>query len=150
MGAWALIGVAGLVAAWRLPVALFPDVVFPVIVVGIDAPGTPAASVERQWTVPVERRLLALHDRDTVTSTTFAGRAMITVPFDVGLSLDTAEGRVRAALTGLPVSAPNHLSIQRVDVNETPIAIACFRSRSVSGPARSCARQWRYPSSAGC
>src|SRR3974390_2553489 len=33
IGAWLLIAAAGLVAAWKLPVALFPDIVFPVVVV---------------------------------------------------------------------------------------------------------------------
>jgi multidrug efflux pump subunit AcrB len=122
VGAWLLISASGLLAAWHLPVALFPDIVFPVIVVVIDAPGKPAASVERELTVPVEQRLIRLRDRGAVASTTTLGRAFVTVPFDVGLSLDTAEQRVRGALAGLELPDPNRIAIQRVDVNESPIA----------------------------
>jgi len=136
IGAWLLISAAGLLAAWRLPVALFPDIVFPVIVVAIDAPGMPAVAVQRTLAAPVERRLMRLRDRDAVTSITTAGRAVVTVPFDVGLSLDAAEQRVRAALSGLDVAESSRITIQRVDVNESPIATyALTPAAGASDPA---------------
>jgi multidrug efflux pump subunit AcrB len=130
IGLWLLIGASGLLAAWRLPIALFPDIVFPVIVVTIDAPGKPAETIERELTGPVEQRLIGLRDRDAVTSTTTPGRAYITVPFNVGLNLDMADKRVKGALTGLEFPDPDRIRIQRVDMNETPIATYAITLRA--------------------
>jgi multidrug efflux pump subunit AcrB len=122
IGAWLLITASGLLAAWHLPVALFPDIVFPVIAVAIEAPGDSAETVGRELTGQVEQRLLRLRDRGKLMSTTTPGRAVITVPFDVGLSLDAAEQRVRTALHGLALPGSTRLAIQRIDLNESPIA----------------------------
>jgi multidrug efflux pump subunit AcrB len=122
IAAWLLISVSGLLAAWRLPVALFPDIVFPVIAVAIDAPDRPAASSSGDLAAAVEKRLLSLHDRGEVMSEAAAGRTVLTIPFDVGLSLDEAERRVRNALRGLAPRVPQRLVIRRIDLNESPIA----------------------------
>jgi multidrug efflux pump subunit AcrB len=136
LAVWLLITVSGLLAAWRLPVALFPDIVFPVIVVAIEAPGQPAAAVERALAVPVEARLLPLHDRSALTATTAPGRVLVTVPFDVGISLEAAETRVRAALTPLALPPGPHVVIQRVDLNESPIVTyAVTRADGETAPA---------------
>jgi len=139
IAAWALIGVAGMVAAWRLPVAMFPDIVFPVIVVAADAPQLPADAVERMLTLPVEQRLQRLADRGPLTIATRAGQALATVQFDVGITLETAEARVRAALADLRLPSGATLAIHRVDLNETPVvtyALAPRAGATTAGVAR--------------
>jgi multidrug efflux pump subunit AcrB len=118
---WLLIGVSGVLAAWRLPIALFPDIAAPVILVTITAPGQPAETVERELTIPVEQRLFGLSNRGHITSSTAPGAAAVTVPFDIGLSPSTAEIRVRAALRGLTLPASSQIDIRRIDLDETPI-----------------------------
>lgn len=122
IGVWLLISASGLVAAWRLPVALFPDIVFPVIAIELDGPDGAGGSGEGDLAVRVERRLLGLRDRDALMSTSTPGHVVLTVPFAVGISLDAAEKRVKDVLNGLAVRDPRQLSIHRIDLNESPIA----------------------------
>ncbi len=121
IGAWLLIAVGGSLAAWTLPIALFPDIVFPVIVVSVAADGLPVEAVERDVTVPIERRLLAVGDRGVITSTSTAQHALLTVPFNVGVSMEDAAGRVRSVLLGVPLPPAATWTISRVDLNESPI-----------------------------
>ena len=127
VGIWCTIGALGLLAARRMPIALFPDIEFPVIAVDVEVPRSstsPAAGAPgllRDVTYPLERRLLPLGDRGAITSTSTATAASVVVPFDVGIRLDVAEQRVRKALAGLPLPASAHLGIHRIDLNESPI-----------------------------
>ena len=137
VAAWLLIGVSGVLAAWRLPTALFPDIAAPVVLITISAPGQPAETVERELTIPVEQRLFGVRNRGHIISSTAPGAASVTVPFDIGLSLSTAEIRVRAALHGLTLPASSRLEIRRVDLDETPIVTyAVTPLDRASAPAR--------------
>ena len=118
---WLLIGIAGLVAAWRLPIAMFPDIVFPVIVVVADAPGVAGDDDARDVTAPLEKRLLGVAGRGPLTVTTRPGEVIATVPFDVGITLDEARGRVRAALADLRLPGNAALTIRPIDLNEAPV-----------------------------
>jgi len=129
IGLWLLIGVCGLLAAWRLPVAMFPDIVFPVVVVTVDAPGRAPGDVEGDIAVPVETRLLGLPGRGPLTLTSTAGRAVASVPFEVGIGLPAAEERVRAALAHLAVPDGALLAIQRIDLNEVPVVTYALAPR---------------------
>jgi multidrug efflux pump subunit AcrB len=120
--AWLLVGVSGLIAGWRLPIALFPDIAAPVVVVTIAAPGQSTETVERDLTVVIEQRLFGIRNRGHITSTTSPGEAAVTVPFDIGLSPSTAEIRVRAALRGLTLPPTARLEIHPIDLDESPIA----------------------------
>jgi len=98
-----LITVAGLLAASQLPIARFPYIVFPVIAASIDVLGRPREAVDRDLTIPVEARLFRLGYRSAVMSMATDRGSLVTGPFNVELSLNQAETRVRHALAGLPV-----------------------------------------------
>lgn len=132
MGLWLLIAAGGVVAAWRLPVAMFPDIVFPVVVVVVDAPGMAADVVERDLAVPVERRLLAVAGRGPLTVTTTAGQTIATAQFAVGIGLDTAEQRVRTALADLALVDGARLKVRRVDLNEAPVVTYAVAPRAAA------------------
>jgi multidrug efflux pump subunit AcrB len=133
IGAWLLIGAGGLLAAWHLPVAMFPDIAFPVVIVVADAPGRAAGSVERELTVPVERRLLKLAARGPLMSTTTDGRAVATVQFEIGVDLKAAERQVRAALADLALPEGARLAIRRIDLNEAPVVTYVVAPRDPAG-----------------
>ncbi len=138
IAAWLLVGVAGLVAAWRLPVAMFPDIVFPVIVVVAEAPGLAGDAVARDVTVPLERRLLGVAGRGPLTVAERPGEVVATVPFDVGITLDAARDRVRAALADLRLPGNAALTIRPIDLNEAPVvtyAIAPLGPAAAAGAA---------------
>ncbi len=130
---WLAVVICGLAAAWRLPLAMFPDIVFPVVVVVADAPGLGVESVEREITLPIEQRLLAIPGRSPLALTTVAGQAVATVRFEVGISLAEAEQRVRAALKGLVLPERTRWEIRPVDVNEVPVVTYAV---APSDPAR--------------
>jgi len=129
---WLVLGACGLLAAWRMPLAMFPDIVFPIVVVVADAPGTEARALERDLAVPIERRLVGLDGRGPLTITTTAGRIVATVRFEVGISLAGAEDRVRTALAGLPLPAGAHLAIERIDLNEVPVVTYAVAPRDAA------------------
>ncbi len=133
--AWILIGACGLFAALRLPVAMFPDIVFPVVVVVAEAPGKTAEAMERDVTEPVERRLMALTGRKPVVFSTTAGRALASVQFEVGISLQAAQERVRGALAGLALGPGIRLQAHPVDLNEVPVVTYAVAARGSAGIA---------------
>ena len=65
-----LLAAAGLLAAARLPLAIFPSVTFPVIKVIAGVGDEPAATMMPSVTRPLEQEILAVPDIRTVRSTT--------------------------------------------------------------------------------
>ena len=88
---WVLVALAGAVAYGQLPLALFPDVTFPLVVITADAPGLAAAEAEQAITLPVERRVQGLRDLKRLESTTSPGKAVIAAEFEVGVTLREAQ-----------------------------------------------------------
>jgi multidrug efflux pump subunit AcrB len=129
---WLLIAACGAFAAWRLPVALFPDVVFPVIVVTAQTPEYSPANVEREVTVPLEQRLLGIAGRGALTASSNPTLAVLTVPFDFGITMEVAEQRVRSALSTVSLPPHTELAIRRVNLNESPVVIYAITDPSIS------------------
>ncbi|MFL5507647.1 MAG: efflux RND transporter permease subunit [Gemmatimonadales bacterium] len=119
--AWALVALLGIVAWTRLRVALFPDITFPVIVVTADRPGASFETMERGVTLPLEHVVRPLADLKTLRSGSSAGRSWLAADFEVGLTLDEAERRVRGALPAAGLQEGTAIAVHRVDLNETPV-----------------------------
>src|SRR5437660_10118612 len=81
LGALAL---AGAVASFSLPVALFPRVSFPRVRITLDAGDPPAERMAVEVTTPVEEAVRAIPGVRSVRSTTSRGTAEISVNFDWG------------------------------------------------------------------
>ena len=69
----ALLAMGGLVASWTLPVALFPHVDFPRIVVNIDAGDRPADRMATEVTMLVEEAVRSVPGLRSVRSTRLTG-----------------------------------------------------------------------------
>jgi multidrug efflux pump subunit AcrB len=132
--AWAAVALLGAFAWTRLRVALFPDIAFPVIVVAAERTDVPLEVMEQEVTLPLEGALGTLADLKRMRSGSNVGRAWVAAEFEVGLSLDEAERRVRAALpqVGLPTGVS--LGVHRVDLNETPVVTYVLVGRYRSPP----------------
>ena len=78
--------VGGLAATSKLPVALFPYVTFPRVVVNIDAGDRPAERMMIEVTFPIEQAVRAVPGVRNVRSTTSRGSAEISINFDWGES----------------------------------------------------------------
>ena len=68
-----MLAVAGLFAAFKLPVALFPNVDFPRVVVTLDAGDRPAEQMEIQVTMLAEEAVRRVLGVQNVRSTTSRG-----------------------------------------------------------------------------
>ena len=102
----AVLVLGGIGAAWTLPVALFPHVDFPRIVVDLDAGDRPAERMVSEVTIPVENAVRSVPGLRSIRSTSSRGSAEISINFDWGADMVTAllqvESAVNQTLTALP------------------------------------------------
>ncbi|MDH4982653.1 efflux RND transporter permease subunit [Hyphomicrobium sp. D-2] len=102
-----LIVILGLVSLVRLPVAQYPDIVPPTVVVTARYPGATAATVTREVALPIEQKVNGVENMIYMSSlSTSDGQYTLTVTFKIGTDADKAQilvqDRVSAALPSLP------------------------------------------------
>ncbi len=98
------LAVAGVIAAFRLPVSLFPTVDFPRVVVSLDAGDRPADLMALQVTTPVEEAVRSVPGVRDVRSTTSRGSADISINFDWGTDMASATLQINAAVGPCPAA----------------------------------------------
>ncbi len=135
MGAWLLrhrrsllflllvLVLAGLMAALKMPVALFPNVVFPRIVVSADSGNMPIQQTEIAVTRPLEQALRAVPGVEQIRSSTARGAAEISLQFAWGTQMTEAllqaESAVNKALPSLPPDT--RFTARRMDPTVFPV-----------------------------
>lgn len=102
-----VIVIAGLVASTILPIAQYPDIAPPTVVVNTSYPGASAETIAKTVAAPIEERLSGVeHLLYFSSSSSSTGDLTITATFDVGTNVDTAvfnvNNRVQLALPRLP------------------------------------------------
>ena len=119
----ATLTVAGIVAAFNLPVTLFPNVDFPRVQIALDAGDRPADQMEVQVTVPVEQAVRRVPGVKDVRSTTSRGSADISVTFAWGTAMGLATSEVNAAVTPIlpPLPTGTRIRTKRMDPTVDPI-----------------------------
>jgi CzcA family heavy metal efflux pump len=132
--AFILLTVAGVGAALRLPVSLFPRVDFPRILVSIDAGDRAGDQMVVQVTKPVEQALRAVPGVVQIRSTTSRGSADVSVGFDWGHDMTAAALQVQAALnsTAQDLPAGTRFEVKRMDPTVFPILGLALSSPSES------------------
>lgn len=103
---WAVLVVAGLITASRLPVTLFPQVDFPRVEVTLDAGDRPAEQMTMQVTVPVEEVVRRVPGVEEVRSTTSRGAAEVSVTFAWGQDMTVATLQINAAIAQILPTLP--------------------------------------------
>ncbi len=98
---------AGAVSYFTLPVAQFPNITPPQVVVSAKYPGASAQVVADTVTTPLEQQINGVEGMTYMSSSSSNdGSATITITFDVGYSLNTAavdvQNRVSQAASALP------------------------------------------------
>ncbi len=119
----ALLVLGGLASSFVLPVALFPHVNFPRVMVSLDAGDRPAERMAIEVTWPVEEAVRAVPGVRSVRSATSRGSAEISVNFDWGGDMVVAmlqvESAVNQSLTALPSGTT--FTVRRMDPTVFPV-----------------------------
>ena len=126
---WLVVVVAGCFAFGSLRYALFPDVTFPVVVVNAAAPMTSATTTESTLTVPIETGLRSLEGKPGLTnlrSTTYPGRAIVSLSFEVGTKLDAAKTAVQTTLDELKPQLPQGATYEVRPINLNEAAVVSY------------------------
>ena len=95
---------AGIICAWNLPVALYPEITPPEIHVDVAYPGASADVVSKVVGIPIENSVNGVEGMIYMSSTSSDGRYSLTVTFESGTNPDIAQVKVQNRLqqaTGL-------------------------------------------------
>jgi CzcA family heavy metal efflux pump len=130
----AMLALAGMAAAFRLPVSLFPTVDFPRVVVSIDAGDQPAEQMEMLVTRTVEEAVRRVPGVRNVRSTTSRGAAEVSINFDWGRDMAAAALQVNAAIAQVQGTLPPaaQVLVRRMDPTVFPIIAYSLVSATLS------------------
>ena len=130
----ALPALGGLVAAFALPVALFPQVDFPRVVVAIEAGDRPADQMAIAVTGPVEEAVRSVPGVSGLRSTTSRGSAELSINFTWGEDMIAAMLQVESAVNQLLPRLPpgTSFSVRRMDPTVFPVAAFSLTSDTQS------------------
>ncbi len=126
---------AGLVAYEQLPVSALPQVDYPTIQVMTFYPGASPDVMASSVTAPLERQFGEVPGLTQMTSNSSFGSSVITLQFDLNLSIDVAEQEVQAAInaaaTYLPTDLPNPPVYSKTNPADAPILTLALTSREL-------------------
>src|SRR5271168_2300233 len=101
-----ILTLAGLYAAFQVPISVFPDTNFPRVVIGIDNGVMPVEQMQVTITKPIEDAVNSVPGLVTVRSNTSRGSAEISLFFDWSVDMFHTLQQVNAALNKLQQSLP--------------------------------------------
>ncbi len=129
-----LLAAGGVLAAFKLPVGLFPNVSFPRVVVSVDAGVRPTRQMVLQVTQPLEEAIRRVPGVVTVRSETSRGSSDIYVTFHWGSNMGLAAVQVNeAANQVLPMLPPGTtIRSKRMDPTVDPIIAYSLTSSTLS------------------
>ncbi len=111
----ALLCVAGLYAAWQLPIAVFPQTDFPRIVIIVDNGEAPATQTLVSVTKPVEEAMNGIPGIARIKSKTARGSSEVSLFFDWHVDIRQELQLVQARLSQLSSTLPATAQIRNVE-----------------------------------
>ena len=127
-----LVGVLGYTF---LPLSALPEVDYPTIQVQTFLPGASPEVMTTSVTAPIERQFGQMPGLKQMTSISSAGASVVTLQFDLALSLDIAEQEVQAAINAagnlLPQSLPAPPVYAKVNPADAPILTLAITSNTM-------------------
>lgn len=128
----------GMLAYRLLPVSALPDVDYPTMEVITLYPGASPDVITSSVTAPLERQLGQMPGLKQMSSSSSGGVSVITLQFNLTLSLDIAEQEVQAAISASSSSLPNDLPAppiySKVNPADTPILTLALTSKTLPLP----------------
>ncbi|TAL70957.1 MAG: efflux RND transporter permease subunit [Burkholderiaceae bacterium] len=129
-----LLALGGAIAAFKLPVTLFPKVDFPRVVVSLDAGDRPADLMMLTVTQPVEEAVRRVPGVRDVRSTTSRGTAEVSVSFGWGTNMGLATSQINEAVAQIVPNLPpgTKSETKRMDPTVFPIMAYSLTSKTLS------------------
>jgi multidrug efflux pump subunit AcrB len=124
--------VAGLWGFWKLPVARFPDVTFPMVTVTVPQPGASPSQLETEVTRRIEDQVATLNGVKRVTSTVTEGSSTTAIEFQLETDLATALDDTRAAVSRIRSDLPQDIQepiVNKVDIGGSLLTYAVASDR---------------------
>jgi CzcA family heavy metal efflux pump len=100
------LSIAGIYAAFQVPISVFPDTNFPRVVIGVDNGVMPVEQMQVTITKPIEDAVNSVPGLVTVRSTTSRGSAEISLFFDWTVNMDLTLQLTEAALAKVQTELP--------------------------------------------
>ncbi len=130
----AAILLAGFVSFKFLPLSALPEVDYPTIQVQTFYPGASPDVMATTVTAPLERQLGEMADLKRMSSVSSGGASVITLQFNLDLSLDVAEQEVQAAINAgtnlLPADLPAPPIYAKVNPADAPVLTIALTSKT--------------------
>ncbi len=129
-----IVALAGLAAGLKLPVALFPQVYFPRVVVSLEAGDRPADRMVIAVTRPLEQAVRSVPGVVGLRSTTSRGSAELSINFGWGNDMIAATLQVESAINQVLPELPagTRFLVRRMDPTVFPVAAYSLTSDSQS------------------
>jgi multidrug efflux pump len=125
----------GIVAFHFLPLSALPEVDYPTIQVQTFYPGASPEVMTSSVTAPLERQFGEMPSLSQMTSISSAGSSVITLQFDLALSLDIAEQEVQASINAagnlLPADLPAPPIYAKVNPADAPVITLAVTSATL-------------------
>jgi hydrophobe/amphiphile efflux-1 (HAE1) family protein len=119
-----MVVILGIVSFTKMPVDMFPEITFPSITVATFYKGANPQDIERMVTYPVEKAVSTVNGVKYVSSISRQGASLVTVYFNWGTNLDSAQSDVlqvvNLARADLPKEVENPI-IRKFDVSQISV-----------------------------
>lgn len=126
--------VAGLMFLKRLPVDLFPDVTFPIVVVQVPYRGAGPAEIENLIAKPLENEISTISGIKRLNSIAQEGVGIIVAEFNLSTDIKYAEEQIKTAVTRAKRELPQDIeepTIRRVDPADQPILMVSLTAKDL-------------------
>jgi len=123
--------VAGLYGFYRLPIARFPDISFPMVTISVPLPGASPSQLETEVTRKVEDSIATVNGVKRIVSTINEGVSTTVVEFFLETDLSTALDDVRDAVTRIRGDLPQDIQepiIAKINVGGSLMTYAVISS----------------------
>src|SRR6266850_2527881 len=119
----AVLVVGGVAEIRNLPVALFPYISFPRVVVSLDAGDRPAERMMIEVTLPIEQAVRGVPGVRNLRSTTSRGSAEVSINFDWGEDMVAALLQIESAINQVMPNLPSGTTanVRRMDPTVFPV-----------------------------
>lgn len=126
---------AGVLSYFMLPVSALPETEYPTIQIITRYPGASAEVIAAVITAPLEHNLGSIAGLKQISSQNSNGASVITLQFQLDLSMDSAEQEVQAAInattTLLPSDLPTPPTYSKMNPADAPIITLAVTSSSL-------------------